>query len=49
VACRSPYGDSHAAERTVDILARLKLGPALIAKWRQPPAGAFLTASNDGV
>jgi GDP/UDP-N,N'-diacetylbacillosamine 2-epimerase (hydrolysing) len=48
-ACRSPYGDGHAAERTVDVLSRLKLGAALIAKWRQTPAGAFLTALNDGV
>ena len=37
-ACRSPYGDGHAAERTVDVLSRLKLGPALIAKWRPPPS-----------
>ena len=47
--CRSPYGDEHAAQRTVDVLSRLKLNAALITKWRQAPSGAFLTASNDGV
>jgi GDP/UDP-N,N'-diacetylbacillosamine 2-epimerase (hydrolysing) len=47
--CRSPYGDGHAAERTIDVLSRLKLGDALIAKWRQAPAGAFLTAPTHGV
>ena len=47
--CRSPYGDGHAAQRTVDVLSRLKLNAALITKWRQAPSGAFLTASNDGV
>lgn len=35
-ACRNPYGDGHAAERTVDVLERLRLGPALIAKWQDP-------------
>jgi GDP/UDP-N,N'-diacetylbacillosamine 2-epimerase (hydrolysing) len=39
--CRSPFGDGHAAERTVDILARLRLGPQLTAKWRTPN-GSFL-------
>ena len=31
--CRNPYGDGHAARRTVDILQRLRLGPALVTKW----------------
>jgi UDP-N-acetylglucosamine 2-epimerase (non-hydrolysing)/GDP/UDP-N,N'-diacetylbacillosamine 2-epimerase (hydrolysing) len=39
--CRSPYGDGHAAERTVDIIKRLRLGNALTAKWL-PNCGPFL-------
>jgi len=39
--CRSPYGDGRAAERTVDVLARLRLGPQLTAKWRATH-GSFL-------
>lgn len=35
-ACRNPYGDGRAAERTVGILHRLRLGPSLLAKWRSP-------------
>jgi UDP-N-acetylglucosamine 2-epimerase (non-hydrolysing)/GDP/UDP-N,N'-diacetylbacillosamine 2-epimerase (hydrolysing) len=35
-ACDTPYGDGRAAERTVDILRRLRLGSDLIAKWRRP-------------
>lgn len=31
--CRNPYGDGRCAERTVDILARLRLGAQLTAKW----------------
>jgi len=31
--CRNPYGDGHAAPRTVDILRRLTLVPALLTKW----------------
>lgn len=48
-SCRSPYGDGHATERTLDVLLRLKLGNALIAKWRQAPTDALLTASTNGV
>ena len=48
-SCYSPYGDGHAAERTLHVLLRLKLGNALIAKWRQAPAGSFLTASTNGI
>jgi UDP-N-acetylglucosamine 2-epimerase (non-hydrolysing)/GDP/UDP-N,N'-diacetylbacillosamine 2-epimerase (hydrolysing) len=36
--CRNPFGDGHAAARTVAVLKTLQLGPALIAKWR--PSGA---------
>jgi UDP-N-acetylglucosamine 2-epimerase (non-hydrolysing)/GDP/UDP-N,N'-diacetylbacillosamine 2-epimerase (hydrolysing) len=32
-ACRNPYGDGRCAERTLDVLKRLRLGPALTAKW----------------
>jgi GDP/UDP-N,N'-diacetylbacillosamine 2-epimerase (hydrolysing) len=43
--CQNPYGDGHAAERTRDVLKRLVLGPALVAKWRNAP-GPFLTLSD---
>jgi len=46
--CRSPYGDGHATERTIDVLSRLKLDTELIEKWR-PSANSFLTARNNGV
>lgn len=36
--CTNPYGDGHAAERTVDVLRRVSLSPALLAKWA-PPGG----------
>jgi UDP-N-acetylglucosamine 2-epimerase len=39
--CVNPFGDGHAAERTVAILKALRLGPALIAKW-QPSAEPYL-------
>jgi hypothetical protein len=39
--CVNPFGDGHAAERTVAVLKSLKLGQALIAKWLPGPA-AFL-------
>ena len=45
--CCNPYGDGHAAERTVDILKRLILDHALIAKWRNAP-GPFLSATGNG-
>ena len=32
--CQNPYGDGHAAERTVKVLRQLVLGPALTAKWK---------------
>jgi len=35
-SCTNPYGDGHAAERTLDVLRRLRLGPELTAKWRTP-------------
>lgn len=40
--CENPYGDGKTAERVVDILSRLKLTRALIAKWI--PASGFLEA-----
>jgi UDP-N-acetylglucosamine 2-epimerase (non-hydrolysing)/GDP/UDP-N,N'-diacetylbacillosamine 2-epimerase (hydrolysing) len=43
---RSPYGDGHAAERTVDVLSRLNLGPALIAKWRASSASLLAASAN---
>ncbi len=46
--CRNPYGDGHAAERTLDILLRLQLGPALVAKWR-PRQADLLAAQRHGV
>lgn len=36
-ACVNPYGDGTAAKKTADILARLRLGPALLAKWLPGP------------
>jgi UDP-hydrolysing UDP-N-acetyl-D-glucosamine 2-epimerase len=44
--CRNPYGDGHATERTLDILKRLILCPALPAKWRNT-VGPFLAAAVD--
>jgi UDP-N-acetylglucosamine 2-epimerase (non-hydrolysing)/GDP/UDP-N,N'-diacetylbacillosamine 2-epimerase (hydrolysing) len=32
--CRNPFGDGHAAERTVQALKALRLGSALTAKWK---------------
>lgn len=32
-ACVNPYGDGTCAERTVDLLARLRITPVLCAKW----------------
>ncbi|MBL8836194.1 MAG: UDP-N-acetylglucosamine 2-epimerase (hydrolyzing) [Alphaproteobacteria bacterium] len=43
--CRNPYGDGHTAERTVDVLRRLALDPALTAKWRDG-AGPFLARAD---
>ena len=44
--CRSPYGDGHATERTLDVLKRLILSRALVAKWRNS-VGPFLAATVD--
>jgi GDP/UDP-N,N'-diacetylbacillosamine 2-epimerase (hydrolysing) len=44
--CRNPYGDGHAAERTIDVLKRLRPGPALTAKWK-PSLGPFLDGAAD--
>jgi GDP/UDP-N,N'-diacetylbacillosamine 2-epimerase (hydrolysing) len=46
--CRSPYGDGHATERTVDIIKRLRLGNALTAKWL-PDSGPFLASMSHGL
>ena len=48
-ASKSPYGDGHAAERTVDILLRLKLGKPLLAKWHQSTSDTWLTAATHGI
>jgi len=45
----SPYGDGHAADRTVDVLSRLKLGKALLAKWQQSASDDWLTAPIHGI
>ena len=47
-SCQNPFGDGHAARRTVDVLNRLRLGAPLIAKWRQE-AGPFLAEPVDGL
>jgi hypothetical protein len=46
--CRNPYGDGHAAERTIDVLHRLRIGAALLAKWRAP-TGPFLLSTANGI
>lgn len=33
--CKNPYGDGRTAERTVELLQRLKITPGLLAKWMQ--------------
>jgi len=35
--CVNPYGDGHAAERTVSVLRKLSVTPGLIAKWMTTP------------
>jgi len=45
--CKNPFGDGHAARRTLDVLKRLRLGPPLIAKWRQETE-PFLSETVDG-
>jgi GDP/UDP-N,N'-diacetylbacillosamine 2-epimerase (hydrolysing) len=47
-ACKNPYGDGRAAERTVDILKRLRLGPDLTSKWRGA-SGPLLSSGADAV
>ena len=34
----NPYGDGDTARKTAELLARLHLSPALLAKWLAPPA-----------
>lgn len=46
--CRNPYGDGTAAERTVDILKRLKVGHGLIAKWMDTRE-EFLSEDKGGI
>jgi GDP/UDP-N,N'-diacetylbacillosamine 2-epimerase (hydrolysing) len=36
--CQNPYGDGRAAERTVTVLKRLRLGPDLTTKWKASAA-----------
>jgi UDP-N-acetylglucosamine 2-epimerase (non-hydrolysing)/GDP/UDP-N,N'-diacetylbacillosamine 2-epimerase (hydrolysing) len=42
--CVNPYGDGHAAERTVAILRKLPLTPGLVAKWLPMADGLDLAA-----
>jgi len=42
--CRNPYGDGRCAERTVDILVRLRLEPELTAKWLDDGATVLSSA-----
>jgi GDP/UDP-N,N'-diacetylbacillosamine 2-epimerase (hydrolysing) len=48
-ACKSPYGDAHAAERTIEVLSRLRLDNTLLAKWRQAPDEKLLVSSTNGL
>jgi UDP-hydrolysing UDP-N-acetyl-D-glucosamine 2-epimerase len=47
-SCRNPFGDGHAAERTVAVLKSLRLDPTLTAKW-QPVADGYLAVPVAGV
>ena len=46
--CRNPYGDGRAAERTVHVLKRLRLTPALLSKWIETPE-QFVEEFPDGL
>lgn len=46
--CRNPYGDGHAAEKTVDILEKLSIRPVLLEKWLDEGKEDFLV-NLDGV
>jgi len=46
--CDNPYGDGHTGPRTADILARMHLFPALVAKWLDNDGG-FLPRGAGGV
>jgi UDP-N-acetylglucosamine 2-epimerase (non-hydrolysing)/GDP/UDP-N,N'-diacetylbacillosamine 2-epimerase (hydrolysing) len=48
-ACESPYGNGHAAERTIDVLSRLRLDNALLAKWQQAPGDDLLVSPTNGL
>jgi GDP/UDP-N,N'-diacetylbacillosamine 2-epimerase (hydrolysing) len=48
-ACKSPYGDAHAAERTIEVLSRLRLDNTLLAKWRQAPDDKLLVSATNGL
>jgi UDP-hydrolysing UDP-N-acetyl-D-glucosamine 2-epimerase len=42
--CVNPYGDGHTAERTLDILRRIRLAPAAVAKWL--PSSALVDSAT---
>ena len=46
--CKNPYGDGHTGPRTADILARMRISPALVAKWLDSDGG-FLPEGAYGV
>jgi UDP-N-acetylglucosamine 2-epimerase (non-hydrolysing)/GDP/UDP-N,N'-diacetylbacillosamine 2-epimerase (hydrolysing) len=45
-ACTSPYGNAHAADRTVEILSNLRLDNTLLAKWREEPDDKLLVSAT---
>jgi GDP/UDP-N,N'-diacetylbacillosamine 2-epimerase (hydrolysing) len=47
--CKSPYGDAHAAERTIEVLSKLRLDNTLLAKWRQAPDDKLLVSATNGL
>lgn len=46
--CVNPYGDGTAAEKTIDVLKRLVITPALLAKWMRS-GESFLSEGSSGV
>jgi UDP-N-acetylglucosamine 2-epimerase len=46
--CINPYGDGTAADKTVEILERLLITPALLAKWMKS-GETFLSETPLGV
>src|SRR5262249_44565996 len=48
-ACKSPYGNGHATERTIEVLSSVRLDNTLLAKWRQAAGDKLLVAATNGL